>query len=157
MQLSTGLEWKNPMAKWKPSTHETGHTQDSGRLRTSTHHALPAFLPNSTKWIKKSQEKKISAVHNFSAENYSSLSEKEKKVIKTMWTIRIIPLKQPFKRQCVGMPQLFISKLYLTTVMKWILQTGCSKHCASELTGSWHPVPLVWKRELVFSKEPARG
>lgn len=56
-----------------------------------------------------------------------------------MRTIYVTPLKQLFKSQCVGTPQLFIFKLYLTTVMKLILRTGWLRHRRAEPGGLRHP------------------
>lgn len=45
---------------------------------SSTHLAPLEFSPNNTKWVEKASGKKTSAAHNLTAENYSSLSKKEK-------------------------------------------------------------------------------
>lgn len=67
---------------------EIRHAQNSGRLKpgafvSSTHLGPLAFSPNTTKWAEKTLGKNnnnntTSAVHNLTAENYSSLSKKEK-------------------------------------------------------------------------------
>lgn len=91
---------------------------------SSTHFAPLAFSPNNTKCVEKASGKKTPQQHTTSLQKIIPHSAKKKrKASKTMQTIYIILLKQLFKGRCVGMPQLFIFKLYLTTVMNWILQT----------------------------------
>lgn len=127
---------KTSITRWKSSMIETGHTQKSGKLRpqasvSSTHLVPSAFSPDNTKWVEKALGK-TSAAHNLTAEKYSLFSKKRK----GKW---VKQCEQLFKGQWVGMPQLFIFKLYLTTVMKWVLWTGWLRHREAEPTGSQHP------------------
>lgn len=139
---------KSPMTEWKLPMPGIGHTRNSGRLKpggfvSSTRLAPLAFLPNNAKWVEKASGKKkkprTQQCTTLLQKIIPRSAKKKRKVSKTMQTIYIIPLKQLFKRRCVGMPQLFIFKLYLTTVMKWILRTGWLRHRGAEPTGLRHP------------------
>lgn len=80
------------------------------------------------------------------------LTQQKRKASKTIQMIYIIPLKQLFKGRCVGMPQLFIFKMCLTSVMKWILQTGWLRHRGAEATRPQdRPQPCLTEGKLKTS------
>lgn len=130
---------KNPTTKWKSSMPDIRYTQNSGRLKprafmSSTHLAPLAFSPNDTKWVEKTLGKTTttSAVHNLTAENYSSLSKKEKWVKQYKWFISFH--LNSFSKGSVWACHNYSFLRCLTSVMKWILQTGWLRHRGAEAT-----------------------
>lgn len=104
------------------------------------HPSCSSTFSTDTKWVKKASEKSLSSAQPQCRKLFLAQQKKKRKVSKTMWTIYIIPLKQLFKGRCVGMPQLFILKLYLTTVVKGM----------SEALWAWTCWPLSSSPALVL-------